>query len=221
MKYIYAFLCFSSLWRPKYCINLFCWQQIEDWQYDCTVPLSVSTVRWFILCKHVPNSWFLCHFWYIPPPAMITVTADPWGFVGPFLWLPLSMAEAAPGFAGLRLSESGRWRTQVLAWVGGSAAFFPRSFLAFHRNTATALGFEPAGHRRRCLAVQAAFAPQTAVPYLLQGKGGRPYGGILWSRFRRWAPVGPCWPRWKYRHVLLGVCYFLQSKWFKVGGQTG
>lgn len=103
-----------------------------------------------------------------------------------------------------------------------SVAFFPRSFLAFHRNMATALGLEPAGHRRRCLAVRAAFAPQTAVPYLLQGKGGRPYGGILWSRFSWWAPVGLCWPRSKYRHVPLGVCYFLESEYFKVGGgQTG
>lgn len=221
MEYIYAFLCFSSLWRPKYCINLFYWQQIEDWQYACTVPLSVATVRWFRLCKHVPNSWFFVSLLVHPTPGHDDSNSRSWGFVGPFLWLPLSMAEAAPGFAGLCLSKPGRWRARVLAWVGGSAAFFPRSFLAFHRNTATALGFEPAGHRRRCLAVQAAFAPQAAVPYLLQGKGGRPYGGILWSRFRRWAPVGPCWPRSEYRHILLGLCSCLESKWFEVGGQIG
>jgi len=43
-------------------------------------------------------------------------------------------------------------------------SFFLRSLLASHWSMATALGFEPAGHRRRCWAVWAAFAPQTAVP---------------------------------------------------------
>lgn len=143
-----------------------------------------------------------------------------WGFIGPFLWLPLCHRSSYK----LRWVPSVRLRQMKSSspCVGRrSAAFFPCSFLAFHRNTATALGFEPAGHRRWCLAVRSAFAPQTAVPYLLQGKGGRPYGGILWSRFSRWVPVGLCWPRSKHRHVLLGVCYFLRSKCLKVGGQTG
>lgn len=43
---------------------------------------SVSSVRWFRLCKHVPNSWFLWHFWCIPPLAMMTVTADPGASLG-------------------------------------------------------------------------------------------------------------------------------------------
>lgn len=43
---------------------------------------SISTVRWFRPCKYVPNSWFLCHFWCIPPPAMMTVTADPRASLG-------------------------------------------------------------------------------------------------------------------------------------------
>lgn len=135
-------------------------------------------------------------------------------FTGPFLWLPLSITEAATGFAGLCLSVSRQMKSSSPCVGRRSAAFFPCSFFAFRRNTATALGSEPVGHRRRCLAVRAAFAPQTAVPYLLQGKGGRPYGSILWSRFSRWVPVGPCWPSSKYRHILLGVCYFLQSKCF-------
>lgn len=109
------------------------------------------------------------------------------GFIGPFLWLPLSIAEAATGFGWIASVRLRQMKSSSPCVGRRSAAFFPRSFLAFHRNTATALGFEPAGHRRRCLAVRAAFAPQTAVPYLLQGKGGRPYGGILWSRFSRWA----------------------------------
>lgn len=43
---------------------------------------SISTVRWFRPCKYVPNSWFLCHFWCIPPLAMMTVTADPGASLG-------------------------------------------------------------------------------------------------------------------------------------------
>lgn len=125
MEYIYAFLCFSSLWRPKYCINLFCWQQTEDWLYACTVLLSVSIVRWFRLCKHAPNSWFFVLLLVYPTPSYDDNNGRSWGFIGLFLWLPLSIAEAATGFTGLRLSVSDKWRAQVLAWVGGLLPFSP------------------------------------------------------------------------------------------------
>lgn len=50
---------------------------------------------------------------------MITVIDRSSGFIGPFPWLPLSITEAATGFAGLRLSISDKWRAQILVWVGG------------------------------------------------------------------------------------------------------
>lgn len=142
-----------------------------------------------------------------------------YGFVEAFLWPLLAIRDAATCFAGSCVSVR-QMKSSRPCMSRRSPSSFPRSFLASHWNTATALGFEPAGHRRRCLAVGAAFAPQTAVPYFLQGKGGRPYGGILWSRFSPWVPVGPCWPRSKFRHILLGVCYFWQLECFKFWTRT-
>lgn len=54
-----------------------------------------------------------------PTPGYDDNNGRSWGFIGPFLWLPLSIAEAATGFTGLCLSVSDKWRAQVLAWVGG------------------------------------------------------------------------------------------------------
>lgn len=187
--------------------------------YACTVPLSVSTVRWFGLCKHGPISCFL----------IISGVSHPWLWWQwqQFLRLCWAIPVASPRHQ--RCSYMLCWLVCVSVRQMKSSrpcvsrrspSSFPRSFLASHWNTATALGFEPAGHRRRCLAVGAAFAPQTAVPYFLQGKGGRPYGGILWSRFSPWVPVGPCWPRSKFRHILLGVCYFWQLECFKFWTRT-
>lgn len=54
-----------------------------------------------------------------PTPGCDDNNGRSWGFVGPFPWLPLSITEAATDIAGLRLSVSAKWRSQVLAWVGG------------------------------------------------------------------------------------------------------
>lgn len=52
-------------------------------------------------------------------PSYAVSNSRSYAFIGPFLWLPLSIAETAMGFARSCLSVLDKWRAQVLAWVGG------------------------------------------------------------------------------------------------------